>query len=33
MFTQLRPILFVDDLPAEVDFNNGYRIVFEGAKK
>lgn len=31
MFTQLRPILFAEDLPAEVDFYRklGFQILFE----
>jgi hypothetical protein len=31
MFTQLRPVLYVDDLPAEVDFYQklGFQILFQ----
>jgi catechol 2,3-dioxygenase-like lactoylglutathione lyase family enzyme len=34
MFTQLRPVLFVDDLPAEVDFYQkfGFQILFHEAE-
>lgn len=33
MFTQLRPVLYVDDLPAEIDFYQrlGFQVAFRAA--